>query len=72
MPNYTPDPWYISKRLYAAIVLILCTILASIGVEVDQDTQVLIVDNLVAVGTGVSMLIASGLAIWSKYNERDK
>ena len=66
------DPWYKSKRIYAAGVLIVATVLAGFGIEVDAETQELMIDNLTAVGAGVAALVSAGLDIWSKIDEKNK
>lgn len=70
--SYTADPWYVSKRLAAAVVLIVATVVTYFGIELDPETQGVLVDNLVMVGTGVSALVATILSLWSKYREGQK
>jgi len=66
------DEWFKSKRLYAAAVLIIATILAGFGVEVDAETQQVVVNNLTAIGVAVAALVSVVLDIWSKWKEREK
>ena len=66
------DKWYVSKRLYAAAVLILATVVAGFGIDLDAETQEVIVSNLTAIGVAGAALVSVALDFWSKYNERDK
>ena len=66
------DKWYVSKRLYAAAVLILATVVTAFGIEIDAETQEVIVSNLTAIGVAGAALVSAFLDLWSKYNESKK
>ena len=66
------DKWYVSKRLYAAVVLIVATIATGFGAELDAEAQEVIVSNLTAIGVAGAALVSVALDFWSKYSERDK
>ena len=63
------DPWYLSKRIYAAAILIVATIAGYFSVEIDPETQAVIVDHAVAIALAFSALVSIFLDLWSKYRE---
>jgi hypothetical protein len=62
------DPWYRSKRLLAAVVLVLSTLAGLFGYEVDALQQAGIVEAIATIGAAVAGL----LVVWSKVKEKRK
>ena len=65
---YKADEWYKSKRLYAAVVMVLALVASLFGYNLGEGTQEQLVDALVALAAGVGAL----LAIVSKVREKGK
>ena len=61
------DSWYVSKRLWAALLTVLAMIAGFFGIEVDAETQQLIVGHVHVVISGVLALVAVALDVVSKY-----
>jgi len=66
------DPWYVSKRVYAAVILIVATVLTGFRVDIDAETQEVLVTNMTAIGLAGAALVSVVLDLWSKYKEKDK
>ncbi|MFA5387206.1 MAG: hypothetical protein WC322_02310 [Candidatus Paceibacterota bacterium] len=66
--NTNTDPWYLSKRIYAAVVMVIALIASLFGLDLGEETQSSIVEAFVAIAAGVSAL----LAVWSKIREAKK
>ena len=65
---YKADEWYKSKRLYAAVVMVLALIASLFGYNIAEGVQEQLTEALVAVAAGV----AAVLAVVSKLREKDK
>ena len=59
------DPWYLSKRNYAALILVIVAFAKLFDIELDSQFQENLMDFLSTAG----ILVAGVLAAWSKYNE---
>jgi len=59
-------PWYQSKTIIGGAVTLAATVAAIFGVEVDEQTQAVIVDQGVAIGTAVATVIGGVLAIYGR------
>jgi len=66
------DPWYASKRLWAAGILVVTTVLVNFGVDVDAETQGKLAEYLTTVGASTAAIVAIILNGWSKFNEKKK
>lgn len=62
---YKSDPWWMSKRLYAALAAIVVIVASAVGLETDQA-------SVVEVLTVLGGALAGFLAFWSKLKERKK
>ena len=62
------DPWYLSKRFYAALIMIIVSIASLFGYQVDETIQNGIMEALTALGTLISVV----LVVWSKLKEKGK
>jgi hypothetical protein len=62
------DPWYLSKRNYAALILLIVTGARLFDIELDSQFQERLMDFMSSAG-----VVAAGiLAVWSKRNEGKK
>jgi hypothetical protein len=64
-PTKKPDPWYLSKRTYAGVIMLVAMVLGVFGYDIDQDLQANMTDILWTLAGGV----AGALALWSKVKE---
>jgi len=62
------DPWYLSKRNYAALILLIVTGAKLFDIELDSEFQ----ENLMNFLSTAGIVVAGVLAIWSKRNEKKK
>jgi len=62
------DPWYLSKRNYAALILVIVAFAKLFDIELDSQFQENLMDFLSTAG----ILVAGVLAAWSKFNEKKK
>lgn len=62
------DPWYLSKRNYAALILVIVALAKLFDIELDSQFQEKLMDFLSTAG----ILVAGVLAAWSKFNEKKK
>ena len=62
------DPWYLSKRNYAALILLIVTGAKLFDIELDSQFH----DDLMNFLSSAGIVIAGVLAIWSKRNEKKK
>jgi len=63
------DPWYASKRLWGALLLVGATVAANFGIDIDPETQTAMVDNVTTIGSSIAAVIGAALAVWSKAKE---
>jgi hypothetical protein len=66
------DPWYLSKRLYGAALLVICAALQGMKVDIDAQTQTAMVDQIYNIASAVSGIVGTILSIWSKAKESKK
>jgi len=66
------DKWYLSKRYFAALVLVASTAATVSGFDFTPDMQTILSENLAALGTAGSMIVGVIAAVWSKKNEGKK
>ena len=62
------DPWYLSKRNYAALILLIVTGAKLFDIELDSQFQ----ENLMDFMSSAGIVAAGILAVWSKRNEKKK
>ena len=62
------DPWYLSKRNYAALILVIVLGAKLFDVELDSEFK----ENLMNFLSAAGLLAAVVLNIWSKRNEKKK
>jgi len=62
------DPWYLSKRNYAALILLIVTGAKLFDIELDSQFQ----ENLMNFMSSAGIVVAGVLALWSKRNEKKK
>lgn len=62
------DPWYLSKRFYAALIMIIVSIASLFGYQMDETIQNGMMEALTALGTLISVV----LVVWSKIKEKGK
>lgn len=65
---YKSDPWYKSKRLYAAVLMVVAMMAGLFGWTITEEEQAAMAEILATVGTGIAAL----LAIISKILEKGK
>jgi ABC-type antimicrobial peptide transport system permease subunit len=58
--------WYASKGVWGGIVGVLAGGLALLGHALSAETQATLVDNAVAIGTGVATIIGGAVAIYGR------
>lgn len=64
-PTKQPDPWYLSKRTYAGVIMLVATVMGVFGYDIDHNLQANMTDILWTLAGGVSGV----LALWSKVKE---
>ena len=72
MTNYTPDPIWKSKRLWAAVLLVLAFALEFIGIDLTPELQEQIIGHVAVGYAEIGALITIVLALLSKRNEKRK
>ena len=65
---YKADEWYKSKRLYAAVVMVLALIASLFGYNISEGMQ----EQIVEVFVTLAAAVGAGLAIISKIRESGK
>jgi len=65
---YKSDPWYKSKRLYAAVLMVVAMMAGLFGWTITEEEQAAMAEILATVGAGIAAL----LAIISKILEKGK
>lgn len=51
-------PWYLSKTIWASLVILITSLLGPFGINIGGDTQNEIVDNIMALVIVISALVA--------------
>lgn len=62
------DPWYLSKRNYATLILLIVAAARLFDIELDSQFQ----ENLMNFFTAAGVVVAGALTAWSKFNEKRK
>ncbi|HEX9972282.1 MAG TPA: hypothetical protein VGD14_09445 [bacterium] len=62
------DPWYLSKRNYTFLILLIVTGAKLFDIELDSQFQ----EDLMNFLSTAGIVVAGVLAAWSKYNEKKK
>ncbi len=65
---YKADPWWKSKRIYAAVVMVIALIASLFGYTIGEDQQGQIVEALTAIAAAVGAV----LVVISKLLEKSK
>ncbi len=71
MPEQT-KPWYASKTIWGAIVTIVSLLLSLKGIQIDEKTKQLLIDQGTAAVTAVGTLIGSIMAIYGRIKAEKK
>jgi uncharacterized membrane protein len=66
MSEVKTKPWWTSKTIWGAIITVLAVVLGFFGVQVDAETQALLVDNAVAAATAITALVGVVLSIYGR------
>lgn len=61
----TTDPWWASKRVYAAVMMVMAMLAQLFGYSIDDATQSGAAEALTAIAAGVGAILAA----WSKIKE---
>ena len=60
------DKWYVSKRLWAAVIAVGAMIMGLFGYQIDEETQAVILNHTEAIVMAVMSIVAGVLGVWSK------
>ncbi len=65
---YKADPWWKSKRIYAAVVMVIALVASLFGYTIGEEQQGQIVEALTVVASGLGVI----LVVISKLLEKSK
>lgn len=66
VPEVEGKPWYLSRRVLSAAVMVVALILGMFNVSVDEHTQQLLVNEVEGIIVAGMAVVSGILAIWSK------
>lgn len=69
--SYKSDPWWKSKRIYAAVVMVLALVASLFGYSIGEDQQGQIVEALTAIAAGVGAMLVVVSKILEKGKDKD-
>jgi len=71
MPYKADEPWK-SERVWAAIIMLISVVLVQFGIEIDTETQQVMVNKIMTTVASVGGLVAIVMNIHSKWREKKK
>jgi hypothetical protein len=72
MPEKETKPWYASKTIWGAIVTIISLLLSLKGIQIDEQTKQVLIDQGTAAITAVGTFIGSIVAVYGRIKAEKK
>jgi len=66
MPEKETKPWYASKTIWGAIITVVSLLLSLLGVQIDEQTRQVLIDQGTAMATAVGAFLGSVMAIYGR------
>ena len=66
MPEKETKPWYASKTIWGAVITVISLFLSLAGIQIDEHTRQVLIDQGTAMATAIGAFAGSILAIYGR------